>query len=164
MSVVLDIVETYRFPRAVQARRMAGLRHEGGLLAIALAACGLVFVAQWPRLARESLSDPAIGLDARMAGALFAWMVAMPLALYGIALLAQAVLRLARWPATGYACRAALFWALLASTPAWLLSGLAAGLAPGPAHDAMSLVAMLLFCAFLWAGMLAMKRAGAEAS
>ncbi|MDE0345509.1 MAG: YIP1 family protein [Boseongicola sp.] len=164
MSVVLDILRTYRTPKSVQVRRMTGFRREGGLLAMALTACGLIFVAQLPRLARESWSDPTVGLDARLAGAFFAWMVAMPLVLYAIALLVHVVLRLVRWPATGYACRAALFWALLASTPAWLLSGLAAGLAPGLPFDAMSLVAFALFCAFLWAGMLAMKQAHVEAA
>ena len=89
---------------------------------MALTACGLIFLAQLPRLARESWSDPTVGLDARLAGAFFAWMVAMPLVLYAIALLVQVVLRLVRWPATGYACRAALFWALLASTPVVVLS------------------------------------------
>lgn len=164
MSVVLDILRTYRTPRSVQVRRMTGLRREGSLLALALAACGLIFVAQLPRLARESWLDPTVALDARLAGAFFAWIVAMPLVLYAIALLAQVVLRLVRWPATGYACRAALFWALLASTPAWLLSGLAAGLAPGLPFEAASLVAFALFGAFLWAGVLAMKQAHGEAA
>ena len=131
---------------------------------MALTACGLIFVAQIPRLVRESWLDPTVGLDARLAGAFFAWMVVMPLVLYAIALLVHIVLRLFRWPATGYACRAALFWALLASTPAWLLSGLAAGLAPGLPFEAVSLVALALFCAFLWAGMLAMKQAQVEAT
>ncbi len=162
MSVVLDILRTYRTPKSVQVRRMRGFRSEGSLLAMALTACGLIFVAQLPRLAHESWSDSAVGLDALLAGAFFAWLVAMPLVLYAIALLVHIVLRLVRWPATGYACRAALFWALLASTPAWLLSGIAAGLAPGLTFDAMSLVAFALFCAFLWAGMLAMKQAHVE--
>ncbi|MYK32631.1 MAG: YIP1 family protein [Boseongicola sp. SB0670_bin_30] len=160
----MDILRTYRTPRSVQVRRMTGRRREGGLLAVALAACGLVFVAQLPRLARESRLDPTIGLDARLAGAIFAWVVAMPLVLYVTALLLHILLRLVRWPATGYACRAALFWALLASTPAWLLSGLAAGLAPGLAFGALSLVALVLFCTFLWAGMLAMKQSNLEVS
>ena len=64
---------------------------------MALTACGLIFVAQLPRLARESWLDPTIGLDARLAGAFFAWMVAMPLLLYAIALLAHIALRLVRW-------------------------------------------------------------------
>lgn len=164
MSVVLDILRTYRAPRSVQVRRMTGPRHEGALLAMALAACGLIFVAQLPRLARESWLEPAVGLDARLAGAFFGWMVAMPLVLYAIALLVHIALRLVRWPATGHACRAALFWALLASTPAWLLSGIAAGLAPGLPFEAVSLVALVLFLAFLWAGMLAMKQAQLEAA
>ena len=164
MSVVLDILRTYRTPKSVQVRRMTGLRREGGLLAMVLTACGLIFVAQMPRLARKSSLDPTVGLDARLAGAFFAWMGAMPLVLSAIALRVHIVLRLVRWPATGYACRAALFWALLASTPAWLLSGLAAGLAPGLPFEAVSLVAFVLFCAFLWAGMLAMKQAQVEAT
>ncbi len=164
MSVVLDILRTYRTPKSVQVRLMKGLRREGSLLAMALTACGLIFVAQLPRLARESWSDPAIGLDARLAGAFFAWMVAMPLVLYAIALLAFIVLRVAGWPATAHACRAALFWALLASTPIWLLSGVVAGLAPGLPFEAVSLIAVVLFFAFLWAGLLAMKHAHLEAA
>ncbi len=47
-----------------------------------------------------------------------------------------------------YGARLALFWALVASAPAWLLNGLVAGLiGPGAA---LNIVGFLAFAAFLW--------------
>lgn len=165
MSVVLDILGTYRAPREVQARRMAGAPREDRALAVLLAGCAVIFVAQWPRLARESHLDPSIGLDARLAGALFAWVMIMPLALYAVAFLLSLVLKALRPGVTGYPVRMALFWAVLASTPVWLLAGLLGGFAPGAGFSIVSGLALVLVVVFTGAGLSAPGRSdsGGEA-
>ncbi len=153
MSVVRDIIRTYRAPREVQARRISGEPREDRALAILLAACALIFVAQWPRLSREAFLDPTIGLDARMAGALFAWILIMPLVFYAVSILLTLILRM-----PGHAVRMALFWALLASTPLWLLAGLLAGFAPGPGFGLVSAAALLAVVVFAGAGIMTARK------
>ena len=110
--------------------------------------CGLVFVAQWPRLARRAALDDAVPLEALLGGALMAWGVIMPLALYGIAGLSHLVARALGGQGAFFGARLALFWALVAAAPAWLLYGLTAGMiGSGPA---LSIVGFLAFAAFLF--------------
>ena len=153
MSVVLDIIRTYRSPREVQARRMSGAPREDRALAVLLAGCSLIFIAQWPRLARESHLDPSIALDARLAGALFAWLMVMPLVFHALAFALALILRLSGRAVTGYSVRMALFWALLASGPLWLFAGLLAGFAPGAGVAVTSGAALLAVVLFTAAGL-----------
>jgi hypothetical protein len=127
LSLVLDIVRSYRTPRRVLRERIGTTVREDRALATLFAACALMFVAQWPRLSREAFVDDSIALEVRMTGALFGWMLVAPLAMYFLALLSQAAVRLAGRDASGYDARMALFWAFLASSPLWLLTGLASG-------------------------------------
>lgn len=149
MSVVLDIVRTYRAPRDTIGRRIGAEVREDRALAVLMGACVLIFVAQWPRLAREAWLDPEIGFDARLAGALFAWLFLMPLVFYGVSLILTGLLRLIGRPANGYSVRMALFWGLLAATPLFLLTGLTAGfVGPGPAANlagALAFGALVVF-------------------
>ena len=154
MSVVRDIARTYIAPRQVQARRLAGGAREDRALAVLMGACVLIFVAQWPRLSREAFLDPSIGFDARLAGALFGWIMVMPLVFYALALLTQAFVRVFGVTGAGFACRITLFWALLASTPLWLLTGLAAGFAgAGTGLTIAGIAALGAFVVFWVAGL-----------
>lgn len=165
MSVVLDILRTWRSPRATAARRMDGPPREDRALAILLGACALVFVAQLPRLSREAYLDPSIPFDGRMAGALFGWLMIMPLVLYAVAALIHLVLRLAGTSTTGFRVRMALFWALLASSPVWLLAGLMAGFTGDSVGTTMfQVLAVGGFLVFAATGLVAAARAGQEAS
>ena len=74
MSIVLDILRTYRAPREVARRRIGNTAREDRAIAVLMGACLLIFVAQWPRLALETHVDDSISLEARMAGALFGWL------------------------------------------------------------------------------------------
>ena len=154
MSVVLDILRTYRAPREVQARRMAGAPREDRALAVLLAGCAVIFIAQWPRLARESHLDAGVDLEARLAGALFAWLMIMPLVFYVLAFVLHLILRGIGHAVSGYAVRMALFWAVLAAAPLWLLSGLLAGFAPGPGFAIVSTAALLAVVVFTGAGVM----------
>lgn len=148
MSVSGDILRSWRRPGTVVGGLLAQGQREDRALVFLMVACGLIFLAQWPRLARTAQFDPEVPFQALLGGALMGWMFFAPLIFYGLA----AVLRLAM-AAVGlrigwYAARLALFWALLAASPLWLLHGLVVGLAgPGGASTAAGLVVV---GAFFW--------------
>ncbi|NKB29613.1 MAG: YIP1 family protein [Rhodobacteraceae bacterium] len=148
MSIVADITRSYAQPRAVIHARLTEGQREDRALMLLMLGCGLVFVAQWPVLARAAALDEAVPLEARLGGALMAWGVIMPLACYGIAAVSHLIARSLGGQGGYYGARLALFWALVASAPAWLLNGLVAGLiGPGAA---LNIVGFLAFAAFLW--------------
>jgi len=126
MPVTTDIVATYRGPRRVVRRLLdMGVREDRALM-ILVGACIVVFVGQWPRLAREAhLTDQA--LNPLLGGALLGWVFIAPLLFYVLALVSHGVVRLARGHGTAYGARLALFWAFLAASPLILLHGLVAG-------------------------------------
>lgn len=148
MSVASDIAATWLHPARSLAARAAAARREDRALATLLAACALIFVAQWPRLARVAHVDGQ-DLDALLMGALFGWLFVAPLLFYALALLVHWILRLLGGTQASYQVRAVLFWGLLAATPGFLLTGLVAGLiGPGPGLTlvgAATLGALLLF-------------------
>lgn len=165
MAVSTDIVATWRRPTQVMRKLLAMGRREDRALAILLAACLVIFIAQWPRLSRESYfaSEGQAPLEAQMAITFFAMLMIWPLMAYGLAGLTHLVARLFGGRGSWYSARLALFWALLASSPAWLLHGLVAGfIGPGPA---LSVVGTILLLAFLtiWALCLAEAERAAEA-
>jgi hypothetical protein len=165
VSVVLDIARTYRAPREVQARRMSGPPREDRALAVLLGACLLIFIAQLPRLSREAFFDPSIPFDARMSGALFGWMMVMPLVFYGISLIVTVLLSMTGRPVAGGRVRVALFWALLASTPLWLLTGLMQGFAAESAGPVIGgVLALGSFLFFAGCGLVAARHSGQEAA
>lgn len=154
MSIALDILRTYRAPRAVQRQRLQGGVREDRALVVLIAGCVIGFVAQWPRLSREAHFDPSIGFDARFAGALFGWLMIMPLVFYVLSLVVFGVQRLIGRQVTGFATRMSLFWAFLAASPLLLLTGLVAGfVGPGPALMAVSLLPVVAFVVFWVAGL-----------
>ena len=150
MAVSSDILRTWRHPRQVVADLLAQGRREDRAIAILMAGCGLVFVAQWPRLARVA-HETGDELARLLAYELLAWIFVWPLAFYALAGLSWLVLRIVRRPITAYASRLALFWAFLAATPAGLLYGLQTGF--NGADGASRLVGAVWLAAFFlfWA-------------
>ena len=151
MALTGDIVASYRGPGPVLRRRLARRdgRGEARALMTLMLACALIFVAQWPRLSRES---HLTGQDLQMliGGALLGWLFIAPLFLYAVAGLSHLVARTFGGHATYLQARMALFWGLLAAAPLWLLWGLVAGfMGPGAALNATGLVALLAFLG-LW--------------
>ena len=150
MSVTLSILETYRAPRRVIRRQLAGPESEGRALVYLMLGCLLIFVAQWPRLSREAHIAPSVPLDARMGGALLGWIFLAPLFFYLLAGLSHLVTRAFGGQGTGYGARLVLFWALLAVSPLWMLHGLLSGfLGSGPQLALLGLPLLLLFL-FFW--------------
>lgn len=161
MAVSADILRSYRAPRAVLRARLALDRREGRALIYLMLACALIFVAQWPRLARQAHLSDAVPFEALMAGALFGWLFLAPLFFYGVGALMGVVLRLVRRDADPFAARLALFWALLAISPLVLAQGAVAALAgPGTLALVSGLVVIAAFLAILIAGLSAALDAG----
>ncbi len=126
MPVAADIVATYRGPRRVMRRLLSLGTREDRALAVLMAGCVVVFIGQWPRLAREAhLTGQE--LNPLLGGALMAWIFIAPLLLYALALVSHLIAKLMGGQGTGYGARMALFWSFLAASPLILLHGLVAG-------------------------------------
>ena len=154
MAVSTDIMRTYRAPRLVLREKLARGAREDRALATLMGACFLIFVAQWPLLSRQAYLDPSVPLDARMGGALMGWLFIVPLAAYVIAAASHLLARLLGGRGTWFGARLALFWALLAASPLWLLNGRVAGfIGPGPALNLVGVFAVGAFLVFWGAGL-----------
>lgn len=144
---------------------------EARALVMLLGACAVMFIAQWPAIARRvSLSDPERwatepgayreALYPELGGALMGVLFFLPLIFYGLAALVQGGAHVLKRPLDGLAVRLTLFWALLAAAPLALLNGLVAGfMGPGPA---LTLVGALWFAAFVWIWIGGLRAARAE--
>lgn len=162
MSVTTDILATYRGPGRV-VRRLLGMgQREDRALAILMASCVVLFIAQLPRLSREAHLEGR-DLNELMAGSLMALILIAPLLMYVIAAASHVVAKVVGGKGDWFGARLALFWALLASSPLVLLHGLVAGfIGPSPA---LQLVGGLWFAVFLWfwiAGLFQAERAEAR--
>lgn len=145
MPVTTDIVATYRGPRRVMRRLLDMGTREDRALAILMAGCVVAFISQWPKLSREAYLTGQ-ELNPMLGGALMAWIVIAPLALYAVALISQLILLSLGARPTGFGTRLALFWAFLAASPLMLLNGLVAGfIGPGPALQSVGLIWVLVF-------------------
>lgn len=134
---------------------------ESRLLAILMLALLVSFVSQLPGHARAARLDPAIDLDARIGGSALAVLFLMPLLAYGLAQLVAAMSRLTPWRLAPTDSRLALFWALLAVSPAMLLVGAVAGQAgSGPALTAARALAGLGFAVIWLAGLATLSTSG----
>ncbi|TMV08527.1 YIP1 family protein [Ruegeria sediminis] len=153
MPVAADIVATYRGPGRV-IRRLLGMgQREDRALAILMAGCTLVFVAQMPRLAREAhLTGQELNM--LLGGALLAWIIIAPLIFYFLAAVSHVFARAVGGRGDWYGARLALFWSLLASSPILLLHGMVAGfIGPGPAMQGVGLLWLIVFGWFWFSGL-----------
>ena len=152
MALLPDILATYRAPVRVQRAKIA-TGSERLALAYLSIACGLIFVGQWPVQARTAHLTGA-DLQTLLGGSLLAWVFVAPLLFYGLALVVHWLSRLARRPVAPFASRMALFWALMAAVPLWLLNGLTAALVgQGPALVLVGLLGLGAFVLFWIAGL-----------
>ena len=134
---------------------------EGAMLAVLMGAMLVFLIAQAPGHARAAALDPSVPMGGRMAGALTAVVLMMPLLAYAVASLVALASRLTPWRLAAEDSRLALFWALLAVAPAMLLSGLTEGLVgPGTALTLTRVLAGLGFLVIWGAGLRALARNG----
>ncbi|MFN6951928.1 MAG: YIP1 family protein [Albidovulum sp.] len=163
MAVIDDIFATYRGPRRVARRLLAGERDEARALAYLLAALILAYIALWPALSREAVLAGAAGppMTQRMVAAFLGVLALLP-GFYGLAALSRIVARAFGGRGSFLAARIVLFWAFLAATPLMLLRGLVAGLVgPGPGLAALDMLAFAVFLCFWFAGLSVAERDGA---
>ncbi|GAA6192541.1 YIP1 family protein [Phaeobacter sp. NW0010-22] len=147
MPVTTDILATYRGPGRVINRLLEMGQREDRALAILMAGCSMVFVAQMPRLAREAhLTGQELNM--LLGGALLGWVIIAPLMFYIIAAVSHIVAQIFGGRGEWYGARLALFWALLAASPLLLLQGLVAGFI-GPGTE-LNIVGGLWVAVFSW--------------
>ncbi|GHD99768.1 hypothetical protein U879_06105 [Defluviimonas sp. 20V17] len=162
MSIVSDIAESYRAPGRVLARKLAAGVREDRALAQLMLACFLIFVSEWPVLARAAHLDNSVSFDQRLGGALMATLFILPPLAYGGAAIAHLAARALGGRGGWYGARLALFWSMLAISPLMLLNGLVAGIiGPGVAARALGWVVAAAF-AWLWLGGLWVVERGTE--
>lgn len=151
MAISTDILRTWRGPRQVFRGLLDQGPREDRLIFLVMVGCFLMFVAQLPILARISWQSQELAatnpdyevreLQMLIGSAFFGWLMLMPLVLYMVAGLGYLVLRLFRRPISGHGARLALFWAVLAAAPAFLLLGLLTGLnGPGPGATLVAVI------------------------
>ncbi len=126
MSVSRDMIRAWRQPRAVMAKLLAMGQREDRALAFLMGACFLIFLSQWPSLARQA-HETGEELTQLMSYALLGWIFIWPLLFYAVAGLSHLIAKLIGGKGSFYSARLALFWSLLATAPAALLYGLLSG-------------------------------------
>lgn len=126
MAVTSDIVASWRHPRRVLATHLARGRSEPFAFSLLLVFLLLAFVAQWPRLSRQSVLMPDVPLVQGLVGTGLALLATIPV-FYLIAAASHGLARLAGGKGGFYGARLALFMALLATSPLVLLHGLTLG-------------------------------------
>jgi hypothetical protein len=159
VPVTSDITASYRRPGQVLREKLAQAPSEARALAYLMGACGVMFIASWPKIARDTyMADPerwaAAGgafreaVQPAIGGALMGTLIFLPLLFYGLALLVQGVASLSQPAVPGHDVRLVVFWALLAATPLAILNGMVAGfIGPGPV---LTGVGALWLGAFVW--------------
>lgn len=150
MSVAANMLSSWRHPRQVMRRLLDAPQREDKALAYLMAACLILFVAQWPRLARAAHLDPTVPLDARLGGALLGILFLAPPLFYLIAGGSRIAARSMGGQGSYYSARLALFWALLASGPAILFHGLCAGFLGDTTATRLVGIAVAALFLFLW--------------
>lgn len=160
MSVTLGIVASWRRPRAVMRGVLARGATESFAFSLLVTFLVLAFVAQWPQAARQAhLTDTP--LPPLLLGRALGLLATIP-AWYGLAALGHLVARAFGGGGSWLGARLALFWALVATSPLVLLSGLVAGMLGGLQATVTGLVVAVAFL-FQWINALiaAHGRAGA---
>lgn len=148
MALIPDILASHRAPRAVLRRRLIGADEVHALVTLILG-CLMVWVAQWPIAARAAHLDPSIPLGGRLTGAGVAWMFLAPVLLYALAALSHVIARAFGGEGSYFSARLALFWALLAAAPLFLLNGLVAGFIGVQGNIGAQIVGLVAFVGFL---------------
>lgn len=153
MSLIPDIVESWRAPRRVMRRHLGRPQSEAFAFTFLFTFLFLAFVAQWPVAARLSFLQPEVPLAQRMFAAGLGLLATIPL-WYGLAALSRLLARALGGAGTWYSARMALFWALVTISPAVLMMGMVISfLGQGTQANALGLLIGVVFLLF-WGNML----------
>ena len=124
MSLLPDIVESWRAPTRVVRQHLNRPRSEAFIFTFLFTFLLVAFIAQWPVAARLSHLQPEIPMMQRMVAAGLGLLATLPI-WYGLAALSRLMAAAVGGQGTWYSARLTLFWALASITPAMLLMGLA---------------------------------------
>lgn len=162
MAITADIVRSWAHPRRVMREMLDdGVREDRNWMFL-FVACLLIFVSQWPSLRLAAIADPEMTFEARVGGAMLAWIFLAPLALYLLAPITRIVARLLGGIGNWQTARLALFWSLLVAAPLWLLNGIVGGLiGSGLILNVVGAVAFLIFVVTWFMSMYEAERNGA---
>lgn len=147
MAVTTDIVRTWRAPGTVMKELLSQGRREDRAVAYVMIACLIIFISYLPRIQYNVINGQG-DFQRDASYAFLMWVMVMPLFLYGLAAFLHFVSKIFRGKGTHFSARLALFWSLLASTPAMLLYGLVQGLI-GPGLQA-NIAGGIWMVSFLW--------------
>ena len=161
MSVVSNVLYTYRSPSKAFERMYARPDSEATSLGYLMGACFLTYVAQWPYLARQAHLEE-FNLQTSLAASLLAWLLIAPLLLYTLAIVLYFFHKFFKGSKTSAQIRVGLFWSFLAATPLMMLFGLVKGfLGHGTAESIVGFFWFLAFSYFIFCAVLRAKVGGA---
>ena len=162
MSVTGELLRSYVRPRQVMRALMDGNRTsdrpEARGFIYLLVGLLIIFLSQIPDLTGTGLAAPELSeqltgedgpapLDARLAITLFVWLFVWPLILYLLGGLSHLVARLLGGQGQGVDARLALFWAVLAISPLFLLRGMGS---VSQSAELVSVVNYAIAAGFFW--------------
>ena len=161
MSVVSNVLYTYRSPSKAFEHMYARPANEATSLGYLMGACFLTYVAQWPYLARQAHLEE-FNLQTSLAASLLAWLLIAPLLLYTLAIVLYFFHKLFKGSKSSAQIRMGLFWSFLAATPIMMLFGLVKGfLGDGTAESIVGFFWFLALCYFTFCALLRAKGGGA---
>lgn len=151
MSVVQNILRTYRHPQLMLAEIATSDAKEARSLAYLMGACGLAFVSQWPVLARQSYLDGS-EMNMLLSASLMGWLFIMPLIFYTITIAMVFFQRLLGRKVSSIAMRSGMFWSFFAASPLMLLYGLISGfIGDGTGKQITGFIWFITFLVFVFA-------------
>ena len=160
MSIVQEIINTYRKPQQVFAGLLEGAVSESRSLAILMGGCVGTFVSSWPALARQAHLESKQVTDL-MGGALLAWVFIMPLVFYVLAMMFWVIQRVLMGRARIDTVRIVLFWSFFASLPFIFLHGLVRGfIGEGAAQNIVGVIWFAIIVWFVSSGFKAISKLG----
>ena len=161
MSVVSNVLYTYRSPSKAFERMYARPDSEATSLGYLMGACFLTYVAQWPYLARQAHLEE-FNLQTSLAASLLAWLLIAPLLLYTLAIVLYFFHKFFKGSKTSAQIRVGLFWSFLAATPLMMLFGLVKGfLGHGTVESIVGFFWFVAFSYFIFCAVLRAKVGGA---
>ena len=153
MSLVPDIVESWRAPARGLRRHLSRPRSEAYAFTFLFTFLLVAFVAQTPYASRLAHLMPEVPLTQRLFASFLGLIATIP-AWYGLAAVSRLVAGLMGGQGSWYGARMALFWALVTMAPAMLLMGLSLGfLGQGAQTNALGALVGVIFLV-LWGLML----------
>ena len=157
MSVVSDIVDSWRTPSTVVRRHLARGKSEPFAFVLLVVFLIICFIAQWPDVARVTVLKPDIPMAPQLLGRAMAILATIPV-WYALAALGHLAARAMGGQGGWYGARMALIWALVTITPLVMIAGLVAGMiGTGPQLTA---VGTLTFAAFVVFWVLNLREVG----